>query len=79
MEKERDDAIADRDEMVDFAAGVGKECFQNSIEQIRFLNPSLEFSTDGMDVCLIVEYGLLMDPSTLNGEAQVRLGNGEGV
>lgn len=43
--------------------GVGKECFQNAIAQIRLLNPGLQFSTVGLDVGRIVVDGQMVDPS----------------
>lgn len=48
MEKERDDAIADKDEVAAYVVDVEKECFLNAIEQIRVLNPNLELFTKGI-------------------------------
>lgn len=48
LEKEKDQARADQDETTDFAISVGKDCFQNAIDQIRLLNAGLEFSTEGI-------------------------------
>lgn len=58
---EKDKAIADQDETTNFSIGIGNECFQNSIEQILLLNPGLQFSTDGMNVILIVVGDQLVD------------------
>lgn len=51
-EEEKDRAMASHKETVGTALKVGQECFDNAIEQIRFLNPNLQFPTKSRNVRL---------------------------
>lgn len=66
LEKEKDDSIADKEEAVAYGVDVARSVTKcNKIAQIRAMNPDLEFSTEGMDVRLIVEDGRLVEPQVL--------------
>lgn len=61
LERERNRVIASEIDTAAMAKVVGEECFNNTIEQIRFLNPRLHIKTEGMNPLLNVVSGQMVE------------------